>query len=209
MSQLITEPVINDYQAIDDFLLCTTPKEWLDEATPQLELLLLDHAHCELKAANTALRLIFNYPQYHTLCIELSKLAREELLHFEKVMQHLEKRKIKFKHIIASRYASGLLKHARNYEPAQAIDILIIGAIIEARSCERFLALIPYLDLELQDFYTNLVRSEARHFITYLDFAKEICNEDITLRINELLEIEKTLILNKDQSFRFHSGVPA
>ncbi len=198
----------NNYDAIYDFLHCTTPSQWLDQASKQLNLLLIDHAQCELKAANTALRLIFNYPQHHRLCIELSKLAREELLHFEKVMQQLEKRDLKFKHIIASRYAAGLLKHARNHEPDKIIDILIIGAIIEARSCERFLAIIPVLDLELQEFYTSLVRSEARHFVTYLDFAREISTNDISERINQLLEIEKALILDKDQSFRFHSGTP-
>ena len=93
-------------------------------------------------------------------------------------------------------------------EPDKIIDILIIGAIIEARSCERFLAIIPYLSQELQEFYTSLVRSEARHFITYLDFAREISTTDISQRVTQLLEVEKALILEKDQSFRFHSGIP-
>lgn len=206
---MITDTYADDYPLIQDFLLCPTPKQWLDTACQNKELLLIDHAHCELKAASTALKLIFNYPKYQNLCIELSKLAREELLHFEKVMEILIKRQISFKHITASRYASSLLKHARTSEPDKAVDVLIIGAIIEARSCERFLALLPLLDEELALFYKSLVKSEARHFVTYLDFAKSISKSDISEHIKRLLQAEKKLILQNDEEFRFHSGVMA
>lgn len=205
---IIADSLATDQQQINNFLLCSTPNSWLQQAQEELNTLLIDHAHCELKAANTALRLIFNYPQYHQLCIELSKLAREELLHFEKVMEILVKRKIKFKHMSASRYASKLLKKARNYEPERAIDTLIIGGIIEARSCERFMALLPYLDSELAQFYKSLVKSEARHFVTYLDFAKQISPVEITDRVNYFLEVERDLIISDDTQYRFHSGTP-
>lgn len=206
---MISDPQANDYPHINEFLLCPTPNAWLEQAKLDLELLLLDHAHCELKAASTALKLIFNYPKYQTLCIELSKLAREELLHFEKVMEILLERNIEFKHLSASKYASSLLKHARASEPDKAVDALIIGAIIEARSCERFLALIPLLDDKLAAFYKSLVKSEARHFTTYLDFAKNINQTDISPHVERLLQAEKKLILGSDPCFRFHSGVPA
>ncbi len=113
-----------------------------------------------------------------------------------------------YRHISASKYASSLLKHARNSEPDKAIDVLIIGAIIEARSCERFLTLLPLLDDELAAFYKSLVRSEARHFLTYLEFATTISPTDITAHISRLLQAEKALILGEDPIFRFHSGIP-
>lgn len=204
---MITDAPISNYPSIDKFLLCKTPSNWLAHAVEHLETLLIDHAHCELKAASTALSLIFKYPQYQNLCVELSKLAREELLHFEKVIEILNKRHIKYQHLSASRYASSLLKHVRRQEPQKIVDILIIGSIIEARSCERFLALLPLLDEELKHFYQSLVKSEARHFITYLEFARNISQEPIEDRVIELLEKEKALILEADQSFRFHSGV--
>tara|TARA_B110000879_G_C11105019_1_gene484859 strand:+ start:528 stop:1145 length:618 start_codon:yes stop_codon:yes gene_type:complete len=205
---MITDPLATDYPQINNFLLCPTPNEWLAMVPRQLNTLLIDHALCELKAANTALRLIFNYPRHHRLCVELSKLAREELLHFEKVMEILIDRGIGFKHLSASRYASSLIKHARAHEPEKAVDILIIGGIIEARSCERFLAMLPYLDEELKLFYKTLVRSEARHFLTYLDFAKALSDTDISERVQTLLSEEKKLIQSADHPFRFHSGKP-
>jgi len=205
---IIADPIATDQKQIENFLLCRTPNAWLEEAPKQINTLLIDHAHCELKAANTALRLIFNYPHHHHLCVELSKLAREELLHFEKVMEIIKNRKLEFKHFTASRYASNLLKSARNNEPDKLIDILIIGGIIEARSCERFLSLLPYLDVELQLFYKNLVKSEARHFITYLNFAQALSKSDISKRVTHLLEKEAELITSPDPLYRFHSGTP-
>ncbi len=205
---MIADSDLSLYPEIKNFLLCPTPKAWLEQAPANLALLLVDHAHCELKAASTALSLIFKYPKYQNLCIELSKLAREELLHFEKVMAELHGRNIDFQHLSASRYAASLLKAARPSEPDKAVDILIIGAIIEARSCERFLALLPYLDDSLARFYQSLVKSEARHFETYLGFAEQIAGYDITERVEALLDKEKALITSPDQCFRFHSGVP-
>lgn len=195
------------YNSIEEFLLCPTPTAWLEKAKSSIEILLVDHAHCELKAASTALSLIFKYPQYQSMCIALSKLAREELLHYEKVMRIMKKRGIAFKHLSAARYASCLLKHQRPQEPEKIVDVLIIASIIEARSCERFMALLPLLDEELSQFYHSLVKSEARHFNSYLKFAAQISDTPIAERITYLLEKEKALIESSDQDFRFHSGV--
>lgn len=203
---MITDDQASNQLTIENFLRCPTPRTWLIKAKQHLPTLIIDHAHCELKAASTALSLIFKYPQHHELCIELSKLAREELLHFEKVMEILEQRQIPFQHLSASRYAASLMKLARKTEPEKLIDILIIGSIIEARSCERFLALLPLLDDSLAKFYKSLVKSEARHFESYLNFAKRLSPSNVDERINYLLEKEKALILEPDQCFRFHSG---
>lgn len=199
--------VLSEAITIDEFLLCETPSTWLDTAKEQLETLLIDHAHCELKAASTALSLIFKYPQHQQLCIELSKLAREELLHFEKVMAELRHRNIPFQHLSASRYAGSLLNEVRNRDPEQKlVDTLIIGSIIEARSCERFQKLIPLLEPDLASFYQTLVKSEARHFVMYLSFAQQISTSDISQRVHTLLKKEKKLIESEDNLFRFHSG---
>jgi tRNA-(ms[2]io[6]A)-hydroxylase len=203
---MIAESSTINYPSIDKFLLCSTPKAWLDNAIEDLPTLLIDHAHCELKAASTALSLIFRYPQHQQICIALSKLAREELLHFEKVMEILSQRNLQFQHLSASRYASELLKHKRQQEPGKLIDVLIIGSIIEARSCERFQSLLPYLDAELSNFYKSLIKSEARHYSCYIEFAHQISPTSIERRVQQLLEIEKALILQPDQHFRFHSG---
>ena len=163
----------------NDFLLCGTPHAWLEQAKSNLSLLLIDHAFCELKAASTALSLIFKYPQHQQMALSLSKLAREELLHFEKVMEIMAARNIELRPLSPSRYASSLLKACRKTEPEKAVDVLIIGAIIEARSCERFMALLQHLDSELARFYQSLVKSEARHFLNYLEFAKALATDDI------------------------------
>jgi tRNA-(ms[2]io[6]A)-hydroxylase len=99
------------------------------------------------------------------------------------------------------------MKHVRTHEPAKLSDTLICGAYIEARSCERFAKLAPYLDDELALFYTSLLRSEARHFQDYLTLATKVSGQDINPRIMFIGEKEAALILAEDQQFRFHSGV--
>lgn len=194
---------------IDQFLLCATPKAWVDAALENIPTLLIDHAHCEKKAASAALHLIYKYGQYQDLSMQLSKLAREELRHFELVLKLLKRRGIKFIALKSSRYADQLrqlLRVQNNNE--YLIDVLIVNAIIEARSCERFAAIAPYLDDELKTFYTKLYTSEERHFLTYLNFAQQFSTTDIQPRIDTFLAKEKQLILGEDPVFRFHSGVP-
>lgn len=135
-------------------------------------------------------------------------LIREELHHFWQVREAMMLRNIPYVKITASRYAKGMLKGVRTHEPLTLIDKLICGAYIEARSCERFAALAPYLDDDLQKFYLSLLRSEARHFEDYLALAQQISPDDITPRIRYFGEAEATLICTPDSEFRFHSGVP-
>jgi tRNA-(ms[2]io[6]A)-hydroxylase len=189
-------------------LKCATPDSWVQKAILEQDLLLLDHAHCEKKAAATALTLIGRYPQNTDLVEKLSRLAREELRHFEQVLRFLKKRNVDFVNITASRYASGLFKHARTHEPVKLIDSLIIGAFVEARSCERFGVIAPHLPDELSKFYLGLLASEARHYEQYLNFAHKFSDKDITDRLEFFGNIEAELISSPDPQFRFHSGAP-
>jgi tRNA-(ms[2]io[6]A)-hydroxylase len=189
-------------------LLCPTPESWLKTALSEVDRLLLDHAHCERKAASTAMMLTYRYPEHPELVAQMSRLAREKLRHFEQVLKIIIKRNIKYRHLSSARYDSGLIKHARTHEPAKLIDTLIIGAFVEARSCERFAALVPQLDVELAKFYSGLLASEARHYQHYINFAQQYADEDITNRIQFFGEIECELISSPDSQFRFHSGAP-
>lgn len=194
-------------QTILNFLLCETPQEWIAAALNEPELLLIDHANCEKKAAGTALNLMYRYVDNFDLLNKMSRLAREELRHFEQVLAIMAKRNIAYPQITASRYAAKLRKLVRTHEPGRLIDTLIVGAIIEARSCERFAKLAPHLDEELQNFYLSLLKSEARHFEDYLTLARNAADEPIDERIQFLLVQEQALILSADSEFRFHSGV--
>ncbi len=201
-------PIMNVVQPVLDFLPVRTPRAWLEVAVENLPLLLVDHANCEKKAASTALGLMHRYTDNYRLLSKLSRLAREELRHFEQVIAILKKRGIAHGHLTASRYAAGLHAHARKREPGRLVDSLIVGAIIEARSCERFYSLLPYLDSDLAKFYESLLTSESRHFQNYLDMA-ESAGQDARERLDGFLEIETGLVESRDQQVRFHSGVPA
>lgn len=135
-------------------------------------------------------------------------LIKEELHHFWQVREVMMARNIPYVKITASRYAKGLLRAIRTHEPAMLVDKLICGAYIEARSCERFAALAPYLDDQLQKFYLSLLRSEARHYQDYLVLAQRISPDDLASRIRYLGEVEAELIQSADPEFRFHSGIP-
>jgi len=194
---------------IHDFLGCATPAAWIEGALAQQDVLLLDHKNCELKAASTALSLITKYGQHIDLINYMSRLAREELVHHEQVLRILKKRKIALRPVTASRYASGLRAAVRTHEPARLVDTLVVGAFIEARSCERFEALVPHLDEELGRFYFGLLQSEARHFQSYLKFAYQYGDAaDVDRAVVRVRELERELIESCDEQFRFHSGVP-
>jgi tRNA 2-(methylsulfanyl)-N6-isopentenyladenosine37 hydroxylase len=193
---------------ITQFLYAPTPEKWLEVALENQAILLIDHAHCEKKAASTALSLIYRYPQHERLLQKLSRLAREELRHFEKVLALIKANDLQFDHLIPSRYAGALHKHARTHEPSKLEDILIIGAFIEARSCERFARLAPLLDPSIGTFYSSLLKSEARHFQDYLALAESYAKEPIGERVEFFAKIEADLILSPDPLFRFHSGLP-
>ena len=198
------------------FLGCETPKAWLDEALQNLEILMQDHANCEKKAASTAMNLMFRYSFFVDLQVKLAQLVREEMLHYEQVLEFMNKRGQQWTGLSAGRYAGGLRKEIRTYEPESLIDVLVIGAFVEARSCERFYALAPHVDEELGRYYRYLLKSESRHFDDYLALAMDVAKtaklknpkEDIQARIEHIREVEKNLILSPDEMFRFHSGVP-
>ncbi len=192
-----------------DFLRCATPQAWIEAALVAPELLLIDHAHCEKKAASTALNLMFRYVDRPALLDKLSRLAREELRHFEQVLKIMRRRGIAYRHLTPSRYAGALRERVRSHEPGRLTDLLIVGAFIEARSCERFEALAPYLDEELAAFYRGLCASESRHFSDYLALAREAGNDDVGERAGMFAELEAELVTRADSEFRFHSGPPA
>ena len=199
-------------ETIRRFLAVPTPDAWVREAVGRLPELLHDHANCELKAASTALGFIYRYPEKAELAYRMSRLAREELRHFEQVRRILVARNVEFEHVSASRYAGALRRAVREVEPERLMDMLIVGALIEARSCERFAALVPHLPEDIAGFYAGLLASEARHFEHYLSFARDACDASrpaFDARIGELKELEASLIESPDEQFRFHSGVPA
>lgn len=209
-----SDPVTrHDHLPAAEFVGCPTPPEWLAAAVEHLDILLIDHANCEKKAASTAVNLLFRYSDRPELLTAMSQLAREELLHFEQVTGILQVRGIAWRPVSAARYAQGLRENARTSEPGRLIDTLVIGAFIEARSCERFAALAPYLDEDLARYYRFLLRSEERHYTDYLDlarlYARGLDGESVDQRIDLFRNVERGLITAPDADFRFHSGVPA
>jgi len=195
---------------MNNFLSCSTPLSWLEAAKQNISILLIDHANCEKKAASTALNLMYRYVDKPKFLLQLSKLAREELRHFEQVVTLIKKRNLDYIQLSSSRYAGELRKSVRTFEPARLLDTLIVSAIVEARSCERFASLAPLLEDDLSRFYKALLKSEERHFRIYLDLAETI-SEDFPLeeRIKFFLEEDRRLIQTEDAEFRFHSGVPS
>lgn len=199
-------------EALRAFLPCDTPQAWVDAAAApdNLPVLLVDHANCEKKAAATALNLMHRYVEYPALLNKMSRLAREELRHFEQVLAIMKARGVAYPQLGASRYAGRLHQGIAKNEPLRMVDTLLVGALIEARSCERFAALAPAVDAELGKFYASLLRSEARHFKDYLNLATSLApGIDLDERLAPIKAIEKSLIQEPDQEFRFHSGVPA
>lgn len=174
-SNTVHAPAKTDISHIHEFLGARTPSAWLDAALQDIPTLIQDHANCEKKAAGTAMNLMFRYEFHRDLQLKLAQLIREEMLHYEQVVGIMEERGQKWKHLPASRYAKGMLKHKRTFEPAAMIDILIIGAFIEARSCERFAALSEVIDDErLAKYYRYLLKSESRHYEDYIMLARSL-----------------------------------
>ena len=205
----VHQPKAVDISDVLAFLGCRTPKLWLTAALADLPTIIQDHANCEKKAAGTAMNLIFRYMSHTELQLKLAQLIREEMLHYEQVMGLMAERGQVWQHIPAGRYAAGMLKHKRTFEPAAMVDVLIIGAFIEARSCERFAALADVVDDErLAKYYRYLLKSESRHFEDYLALARSISEEDITERVNFFRDVENHLITTPDNELRFHSGFP-
>ena len=198
-----------DLTPVLDFLPCRTPDGWLTAAVESLPVLMIDHANCEKKAAATAMSLMHRYTDNTTLLNKMSRLAREELRHFEQVLKLMTRRGIAYESVTASRYAQALREKVRKKDPHKLVDTLIVGALIEARSCERFAALAPHVDTELRDFYTSLLKSESRHFSDYIGLAKGLEDADVVdERLDLFLSVERELIESPDSEIRFHSGDP-
>jgi len=192
--------------------LAPTPLAWLEAACEQWQELLIDHGYCEKKAASTALALIFAYPECTEQNLALARLAREELRHFEQVTRMMQTLGVAFRRLRPGPYAAGLRAALRTSEPHRRLDLLLAGALIEARSCERFRLLAPRLPAPLGAFYADLARAEARHGELYLTLAGAAAvaagGADYSARLAELCAIEGQLILEADEQLRFHSGPP-
>jgi tRNA 2-(methylsulfanyl)-N6-isopentenyladenosine37 hydroxylase len=192
-------------------LLAATPEGWVAAACARWQELLVDHLGCEKKAASTALALLFAYPEDEGMTLALSRLAREELRHFEQVQALMKELNVPFTRAKPGRYAGGLRALSRTSEPHRKLDLLLTGALIEARSAERFAALAPRLPAPLERLYAQLQRSEARHFQLYLRLAIQAA-QDSDLNWRERLAVlasrEAELATMPDDQFRFHSGPP-
>lgn len=193
-------------------LLAATPAPWFDRACERWQELLVDHANCEKKAASTALSFIFTYAEDGEFAERLSRLAREELRHFEQVRRLMRDLDVPWMKLSPSRYAEGLRRAVGRNEPGRQLDLLICGALIEARSCERFVGLAPRLPAPLGDFYGGLAASEARHATLYQHMAERHAKAsglDCDARFAAFAAIEAELATAPDPQFRFHSGTPA
>jgi tRNA 2-(methylsulfanyl)-N6-isopentenyladenosine37 hydroxylase len=191
-----------------------TPTAWVSQARSRWQELLVDHANCEKKAASTALALLFAYPDDRPLNMALARLAREELRHFEQVQQLMLQLEIAPTRLSPGRYAGGLRNQLTNHEPNRKVDLLLCGALIEARSCERFELLSGVLDEPVASFYANLAVVERRHQGLYLSLALDcgkrsgLDSDFINRRLLALSLVESKLATEPDAEFRFHSGPP-
>jgi tRNA 2-(methylsulfanyl)-N6-isopentenyladenosine37 hydroxylase len=192
-------------------LRAATPPEWVTEACAHPDILLIDHANCEKKAASTALALMFAYAEDLALTDKLSRLAREELRHYEQVAKLMGAQKIVPQRLEPGRYAGRLRRLVSTSEPRREVDLMICGAFIEARSCERFAVLSESIGGPAADLFKGLHQAEARHFELYLVLAKRAASRarvDLEARISEFAALEAQLITASDPLFRFHSGPP-
>jgi tRNA-(ms[2]io[6]A)-hydroxylase len=188
-------------------LKSSTAPWWLDTVEDNLEEVLLDHAHCEKKAAGTAMNLIFAYVDKVDLVRELTTIVDEELDHFRQVLDLLETRGMRFRRLTPSSYGRQLNDLVRKIEPGRAVDRFLVAGLIEARSCERFALLKDRLrDAQLAAFYASLFESEARHHATYIRLATLFATPDaIQARLDELAAAEAEIIDRGDSLARMHS----
>lgn len=184
----------------------TSPR-WLAQVDLHLDEILIDHAHCEKKAAGTAMNLIFAYVERESLCRAMKEIVTEELDHFEQVLEILKQRGIRFRRLPPSTYGRRLNDLVRRQEPQRAVDRLLVAALIEARSCERFDLLRNHIqDHDLASFYDRLFESEARHYSTYVQLAELFADANIVhRRLAELAEQEAAILAEGEPCARMHS----
>ncbi len=184
-----------------------TSLAWIEQALGDLDTILLDHSHCERKAAGTAINMMFRYPSYTKLVRQLTAIAREELEHFDLVNQILEQRGVPLAPLNAPPYAKGLMSQIRTQEPHRLLDSLLISGLIEARSHERLGLLGTHLpDPQLAAFYRSLMASEARHFGIYWTLADTYFDRSaVQSRLAELAIVESDLLSTLYHQPRIHS----
>jgi tRNA 2-(methylsulfanyl)-N6-isopentenyladenosine37 hydroxylase len=184
-----------------------TPERWLAQVESHLDLLLIDHAHCEKKAAGVAMNMLFSYVEHGELTRAMTEIVQEELDHFHQVRAILDRRGIRFYKLSPSSYGAKLHELVSKLEPQRAVDRLLVAGLIEARSCERFGLLRDRLaDRELADFYGSLFESEARHHSTYVRLARHFMDEDaVWQRLSELALAEGEIIAVGEVEPRMHS----
>ena len=180
---------------------------WLAQVDAHLDDILIDHAHCEKKAAGVAMNLLFSYVDHVRLARAMTEIVNEELAHFQLVLDLLERRGIPFRKLSPSSYGQRLHAIVRKEEPARAVDRLLVAGLIEARSCERFAVLRDHVaDAELQEFYGSLFESEARHHATYVRLACDVAPEEtVRERLHWLAAEEAAIIAQGDPVARMHS----
>ncbi|WP_008312454.1 tRNA-(ms[2]io[6]A)-hydroxylase [Leptolyngbya sp. PCC 6406] len=188
-------------------LQTATSEAWLTQALANLDLILLDHSHCERKAAGVALNLMFRYPSSEKLVRTLTAIAQEELSHFELVNQWLERRQIPLRSLPAPPYGAALSRHIRREEPERMLDSLLVAALIEARSHERLGLLADHCpEPELAQFYRSLMASEARHYGIYWVLATTYFEREIVdIRLATLATLEGELLATVYPQPRIHS----
>ncbi|TWU65301.1 MULTISPECIES: tRNA-(ms[2]io[6]A)-hydroxylase [Crateriforma] len=184
-------------------------KRWLAQVDQSLDEILIDHAHCERKAASTAMNLMNAYTDNRPLCVEMTRIVEEELEHFHMVLDVLDARGIPFRRLASGPYGRKLNQLVRPSEPLRAVDRLLVASLIEARSCERFRLLADHVrqrDSELADFYAGLFESEARHHTTYVQIAEHFQpRDDVRQRLDELSAQEAEIIAGGCDLPRMHS----
>jgi tRNA 2-(methylsulfanyl)-N6-isopentenyladenosine37 hydroxylase len=199
-------------RAAHPLLRVPTPQDWIAAAQRAPEVLLVDHANCEKKAASTALALMFAYAEDLHLTDKMSRLAREELRHYEEVAKLLKALGIVPIRLAPGRYAAELRRLVARSEPRREVDLMVCGAFIEARSCERFAVLGPVMSGPVGELFQSLHGAEARHFKLYLELARRAGARngiDVDARIDAFASLEAELITSRDAVFRFHSGTPS
>ena len=192
------------------WLTTASDRTWLDQALARPDLILIDHAHCERKAAGVALQLMFRYPSDQALAAVLSPLAREELEHFEQVGRLLERRGLSMRSFPAPGYGARLTAAVRRGEPERMLDSFLVAGLIEARSHERMALLAAHSpDPELRELYGDLLASEARHFGLYWLLCEERFGRAATIdRLQVLADVEcqaLTGTLQSPDQVRMHS----
>ncbi|MFW6358098.1 MAG: tRNA-(ms[2]io[6]A)-hydroxylase [Chroococcales cyanobacterium] len=190
-----------------NFLKQTTSWAWVEQAIANLDTILLDHSHCERKAAGVAVNLMFRYPSYAPLVRKLTAIAKEELEHFEQVNQWLDRRNIALQPLKPSPYGAGLKAQIRPQEPNRLLDSLLVSALIEARSHERLGLLGEHCpEPELAKFYHSLMASEARHYGIYWVLADTYFERpEVEKRLEALAIVESELLSTLYPEPRIHS----